>query len=548
MSENKKPDGINEYSTYFEYVKVKTGRDPRAISTAECLALGIIEKEEFGVKRTFDIVIAQRGIFNVYNCETIDAKVYIASFAEGENSVEDLIDEERPLFIYGDSNAVNNLINDIKRNNENIKTHILSDKDKSYKKKFVFPSLVQDIKVNVFCNEGIELKKFVNPKPEKWISIPLKPEVLATEFVDGFSWQEILPNEEPDYCVGDTGIKNILLNLEFDGYQNIFMSVRDSSTKIRKRLFLHNAHPDIQNNRSPFKMPYNAPQHVQNKKDSDKTPRKVNLQEYSSYNNRPTAICGLKQRPLSVTIGDVKVDLLGSRNDIDKIVDPEKLENKKKEIENALNYRRCLTDTNAWIWADIDENEKVSLRYEKMLWTLTRVIGENDGKHVVHGMVVDEIDNIAIRNNVDEKKQRAAQLAKKLRTSIFTTCNSKQNGYKNMWFEIMHIGSISQLLNNTNNFNKTDSCLIDCSVDYYRHHYSVLIVTNDTDMNGRAYGVKDTIKYNERLDPNSPIKFHVCTCEQLYYLLQQYDWIVEALEKNMGIKTKPKGRVVCTLY
>lgn len=543
MSENNKPDGVNEYFTYLEYVKVKTGRDPRAISTAECLALGIIENAEYGVKSAFDIITIKNGLYNVYNCVVSEAKVYIASFAEMEKSVDEYINEDRPLFVYSENSAVGDIIENIKRNNENIKTHILSDKDKSYKKKFVFPSLVQDIKVNVFCNEGVELKKFVNPKPEKWISIPLKKDVLTVEFVDGFSWQDILPNEEPDYCVGDTGIKNILLNLEFDGYQNIFMSVRDSSTKIRKRVFLHNAHPDVQ---YKINKSNKAPIQVANKNLNNNAPRKVNLQEYSSNNS--SVICGLKQRPNSITIGSIKVDLLGSKNDIDKIVDPDLLENKKKEIENALSYRRCFTDTNAWIWANVDENGKVSLRYEKMLKTLTRVIGENDGKHVVHGMVVDEIDNIATRYNVEESKQTAAKMAKRLRNNILSVCNSNQEGYRDMWFEIMHIGSRSRFLNNENHFNETDSCIIDCSVDYYKRHYSVLIVTNDTDMNGRAYGVKKTVEVDQRLDPLSPIKYDVCTCEQLYYLLQQYDWIVEALDKNMGIKTKPKGRVVCTLY
>ena len=546
MSENNKPEGINEYFTYSEYVKAKSGRDTRAISTAECLALGVIENAEFGVKSKFDIITAQRGIYNVYNCETFDIKVYIASFVEGEKTIDEFINEERPLFVYGDNNSVSNIINNIKLNNENIKTHILTDKDKSYKKKFIFPSLVQDIKVNVFGNEGIELKKFITPKPEKWISVPLDNDVLTSEFVEGFSWRDIMPNEEPDYRIGEIGIKNIMLNLDFDGYQNIFVSVKDSSTKTRKRVFLHNVYQDVQCNNNSNK-PSKVPIQVFNKHNVN-APRKVNLQEYSSYTNTSNVICGLKHRPNSITIGSVKVNLLGSKSDIDKIADPEVLEKKKREIEQALCYRRCFTDTNAWILANIDENGKVSLRYEKMLWTLTRVIGENNGKHVVHGMVVDEIDNIATRYNVEENKQSAAKMAKRLRNNILSVCNGNQNGYRYMWFEIMHIASRSQFINNQNHFNETDSCIIDCSVDYYKRHYSVLIVTNDTDMNGRAYGVKKTMEDKDRLDPLSSIKYDVCTCEQLYYLLQQYDWIVEALDKNMGIKTKPKGRVVCTLY
>ncbi len=265
-------------------------------------------------------------------------------------------------------------------------------------------------------------------------------------------------------------------------------------------------------------------------KHNDNAPCKVNLQECSSNTNTSNVICGLKHRPNSITIGSVKVNLLGSKSDIDKIADPEVLEKKKREIEQALCYRRCFTDTNAWILANIDENGKVSLRYEKMLWTLTRVIGENDGKHVVHGLVVDEIDKIATRYNVEENKQIAAKMAKRLQDNILSVCNGNQNGYKNMWFEIMHIASRSQFINNQNHFNETDLCLIDCAVDYYKRHYSVLIVTNDTDMSGRAYGVKKTMEDEGRLGSLSSIKYDVCTCEQLYYLLQQYDWIVEALD------------------
>lgn len=414
------------------------------------------------------------------------------------------------------------------------------DNDIDCKGMFDFP----DIKFNISESAPLTLMQMFGRK--QMIHIPMD-KTLKTDFVvNGNSndrvllktWNDILPNRNVDYTVGDIDVKLLSpLFFEVDGYQNVFVTVRDAR-KIPKKLLLYTAfssygmenqteYDDMMQIQSQVKYPLADPNVFKGRtvfKDG-KTTVKTNE---TNCNNSPSLMEANKMhlsgspcrsfsnRPEYVVL-DKKIYLMENKEKVWKSSTNELL-NKKKEIEDTLSFDTCYTDTNIWIRKNfVDEK----MRYENLLYYLSNILYRSNGKHIVLGLVYDEIDKKATKGS-DEGLIKRAKHAKSLIDEwlglgrLFTLGFTSTN-------EVLCLSGEAA-------FNKADQVIIEQFLSDSMGGKRSLLITED-----RAAKTRALAMYNEKKDEkNSAInkKSLVRNGEELYYLLQLYGWIVKCLKER----------------
>ena len=443
-----------------------------------------------------------------------------------------------------------------------------------------FNPLLYELQETKSCSVyGIKTMSGVSSKREPiHYTVPLSESMLDTNYCEGITWRDILPDFRPDYSVGDVNFKYADIHSEVDCFNNTFFYVTGSDAICKGTLYSKEVH--VNNLLSVYKTEgtiekecqieidssqhdYNnaevvvknaiappvIPSENQNNNEQeviqkitegtqcqDIVKEEIDTSEIGSVSAAIAQEAHLRYNKNYKQIGKKGV-LLFTKEQLDNSSD-ELLVEQWKRLIDMIDYDILITDTNIWLWVrkrksnvmqkDGTTKDIITMSNENMLKYFGQFLKNRHGHIELHGKAYHEIDHFS----KNEGNREYSDIVYTRHTRVYENQDkhSLQSNAKKSKILIEQLLQKNELiipdLKPEEEDRYADPCIIQQFKDWLNKSQKVLLVSND-----RALRTQCLQSLNECVGVENK---DVCDGITVSYVVSQITYIENKINKKQS--------------